>query len=128
MAIIRVRQQELTSGIVEGDLVDALGNPIPASALMTATLTLWDVETGSPATSPSTGILNTRDAQDVLNTNNVTIDTVGHFVWAVQPADNVIVTSRRQVERHRAMFHFAWAAGALDYECELEVMNLRKAN
>ena len=132
MAIDRFRFNERSTGVIEGDIIDADGNLVPAEDLTEATLTLYDLETVIPGNSPA-GQINGRDGQDVLNANDVSIDavspsTIGHFIWSVQPEDNIIVTERRQVERHRAMFRFAWATGEFRYECEIEVVNLRMAS
>lgn len=125
MSVTRFRFDEQSSGTIEGDIVDANEDPVPAASLTAAELTLFDWDTGAGGGSPQPGIINDRNAQDVLNTNNVTIDSEGHFIWSVQPDDNVIVTARRQIERHRAMFYFAWATGEFRFECELDVVNLR---
>jgi hypothetical protein len=127
MALDRFRFDEHTSGTIEGDIVDANGDPVPAASLTSAELTLYDWDTGAGGGSPQPGIINGRESQDILNSNNVTIDSDGHFVWSVQPDDNVIITQRRQVERHRAMFLFAWSGGEFRFECELDVVNLRLA-
>lgn len=125
----RFRFDEQSTGAIEFDIVDRNDDPVPASSLSAATLTLFDWETGAGnrGGSPAQGVINSRDAQDVLNDNNVSISAEGHVVWTVQPEDNVIVTYRRHIERHRAMFTFTWSGGSFNYECELEVMNLRKA-
>lgn len=128
MALDRFRMTEQSTGIIEGDIVDQDGEAVPAASLTAATLTLYDYDTGAGGGSPAPGIINDRDAQDILNANDVTIDSDGHFIWSVQPDDNVIVTLRRQVERHRAMFLFTWATGEFRYECEINVINLRLAS
>jgi hypothetical protein len=125
MSVTRFRFDEQSSGTIEGDIVDANGDPIPAASLTGAELTLYDWDTGAGGGSPRPGIINSRDAQDVLNLNNVTIDAEGHFIWSLQPEDNIIITNRRQVERHRAMFLFEWATGEFRFECEVDVNNLR---
>ncbi len=125
MALDRFRFDEQSSGCIEGDIVDREGAPVPDSSLLSAELTLYDWDTGAGGGSPRPGIINDRDQQDVLNTNDVTIDSDGHFIWSIQPEDNIIVTNRRQIERHRAMFLFTWATGEFRYECELDVNNLR---
>lgn len=133
MAITRVRFNENSSGFIRARIVDQAGLPVEFTALTSATLTLWDVETGSAVVSPIEGIINGRDYQDILPAgsplveNDVTYEGDGYFRWDLQPADNVIVNPRRQIERHRAMFVFDWLGGSLVYELEIEVMNLRRA-
>lgn len=122
----RFRCQEDSTFVISGTILDQDDAAVALAALTAATLTLFDLDTYEPGSSPVTGILNERDAQDVLNMNNVTIHaTSGLFTWTLQPDDNVIVTPRRQVERHRALFTFTWSAGSFNYECEIEVVNRR---
>lgn len=128
----RFRFDERSTGSIEFDILDRDGEGVPVAGILTAELTLYDWDTGAAGsgTSPRAGILNGRDGQDVKNLNDVTLsdaDTVGHVLWLVQPEDNVIVTDRRQVERHRAMFLFTWSGGEFRFECELDVTNLRLA-
>lgn len=127
MAIERFRFDEQSSGSIEGDILDSEGSAVAAASLTTAELTLFDWDTGAAggSVSPRDGIINSRDGQDIKNANNVTIDSAGHFLWEIQPEDNIIVTARRQIERHRAMFLFTWADGEFRFECELDVVNLR---
>ncbi len=128
MAIDRIRVTENSNRVITFSLLDSDGAPVPSASLTEATLTLFDWQT-SGGGSPAVGIINARDGQNVLNANDVTIGaTDGSVTWTMQPEDNVIVTERRQVERHRAMFHFAWATGLFDYELEIEVTNLRQAS
>ena len=134
MAIDKVRVNERSSKVVTFTILDENGDPVPDSVLTSATLTLFDLLTGKASGSPMQGVINSRGDQDVLNDNDVTIDGDGLVTWAMQPADNIIVTPRRQIERHRAMFSFAWPGaspgltGSFDYEFEIEVVNLRKAS
>jgi len=130
MAIDRIRPvNEQSSRTVTFTLKDNTGTVIPLASIDTAQLTLYDMGTYVPAGSPGVGIINDRNLQDIKNDNNVTIHaTSGLVTWSIQPEDNVIVTLRRQVERHRAEFRFVLTNGAeLDYQCEIEVTNLRKA-
>lgn len=121
----RVRVNEQSVKAVTFTITDENSDPVASASLDAAELTLYDVDTyvgGSPAT----GIINDRQAQDVLNTNDVTVGaTDGLVTWLMQPEDNVIVTELRQVERHRAAFRFAWDTGSFEYEFEIEVTNLR---
>lgn len=133
MAITRARFTEGSSGFVRFQLVDQAGAPVDFDGLTDATLTLWDIETGSADVSPAEGILNERDGQDILpegsplEEHNVTYESDGYVRWDLQPEDNVIVNPRRQIERHRAMFDFSFEGGSLNYELEIEVVNLRRA-
>jgi hypothetical protein len=126
MPLIRERFNEESSGFIRGQIVDQNGDPVLSTDLTLATLTLWDLETGSANTSPRQGVINDRDAQDILASSDVTYEADGYFRWDVQPEDNIIITSRRQIERHRALLIFGWATGQITFEVEIEVMNLRK--
>lgn len=130
MAIERFRFDEGSSGSIEFDILDRDGEGVPVAGILSAELTLYDWDTGAAGTgdSPRPGIINNRDAQNVQNLNDVTLSdavTIGHVLWLVQPEDNIIVTNRRQIERHRAMFLFTWSDGEFRFECELLVTNLR---
>lgn len=123
----RIRVNEGSTKVVEFDILDEAGDGVPAADLDTATLRLYDLDTYVPGGSPAQGILNDRDEEDVLDTNDVDIDADGHVTWTMQPEDNQIVTPRRQIERHRALFAFTWDTGAYQQEIEIEVVNLRGA-
>ncbi len=102
-------------------LQDAAEVAIPSADLTTLTLTLYDVDTGD--------IINSRNAQDVLNTNNVTVHaTSGLLTWILQPLDNVIVTSASHVEGHVALFEWRIASSGQDgnHEVNIHVHNLSK--
>lgn len=141
MAVTRLRFSELTSARVIGTIQDRTGAVVSGASLTDATLTLYDLLTATGG-SPDPGIINGRDAQDVLGVgspaeqNGVTIysdlqtDSDGstyNFEWLLEPEDNIIVTERRQIERHKAMFHFVWPTGEMRAEFEIDVLNLRKA-
>jgi hypothetical protein len=100
---------EGTTGFYSFDLTDAAGLAIDASQTETLTLTVYDVATGT--------IVNGREAQDVLNANDVTLITVlsplkSTVTWALQPADTVRLGLRREVEPHLAVFAWSWDSGA----------------
>lgn len=124
----RFRFNQSASEVISKAITAPNASPVPGNTLTAAILTLFDWDTGAAGGSPLPGILNGRHQQNVLNLNDVTIDESGLFTWQVQPDDNVIVTSRRQVERHRAIFLFMWADGQFPYECEIEVVNLGLAS
>jgi hypothetical protein len=62
----RERFNEGSSGEITGTITDAAGQPVPVGSLTAATLTLYDLETYVPG-SPTLGIINDRDGQDVLS-------------------------------------------------------------
>ena len=84
-------------------LLDEDGAAVAGASLTTATLTLYELKTGT--------ILNSRNAQNVLNANNVTISAAGVVAWTMLPADNAIVNDRLDQELHVAVFDFRWDAG-----------------
>ena len=99
---------------------DESGAALAAAALHTLTLTLYD--------QTSETILNSRNRQDVLNTNNVAIDASGVLTWTMQPADNAVLDATQKVERHVALFEWTWDSGAKagKYEVKIDVENLKK--
>ncbi len=136
MAITRFRFFEGSPGIIRGQVVDAAGQTVPADTLTAATLTLYDMQTKA--------IINGREEQDInggalspSELNDVVYEADGSFQWELQPevrgasptdlGDNPIVTARRQIERHRAEFHFEFPGGAFNYAVEIEVVALQVA-
>jgi hypothetical protein len=95
---------ERESLVYTATLQDEAETPIPVGQLTTLTLTLYDATTGT--------ILNSRNAQNILNTNNVTVHaTNGLLTWTVQPADLAMVTTNMAQELHIALFSWTWASG-----------------
>jgi len=112
-------------------IVDENGDAIDLTAADDITLTAYEPGTGA--------VLNSRNAQDAKNANNVTVyatpqtDTVDgatvtyNLEWAQQPADNVILGSSA-LERHAAMFVVTWATTKqARHELTWLVRNLTKA-
>lgn len=104
-------------------LSDETGAVIPLSDMTTITLTLYDDYTGT--------IINSRNAQNVKNTNNVTYTEAGLLTWTLQPNDNIIVSSdvrTNSYEKHIALFEFTWDSGAKagKHELEFQVRQLNK--
>lgn len=140
MAVTRIRVNEGASEVITGTILDRNGVLVRASSLVSAYLTLYDMDTyvnGSPAT----GIINERDHQDILGAgspptqNQVTIyddlqtDTDGttySYKWESEKAlDHPVVTKRRQVERHMAVFEFESASDAVVDQFEIDVQRVR---
>lgn len=110
---------EQTSGAITGLLVDNDGvTPIPSAALLTLTLTLYVIKTDG-----TTGIVNSRNAQSVLNLNNVTITSGGIFTWIYQALDTTLVEALAY-ERHIALFRWTTTTAAGACEIVLNVRNL----
>ena len=120
------KQRKLDEGTLAkytATITDEAETAIALSAMTTLTLTLYDAETGT--------VINSRNDQDVLNTNNVTVSSAGLLTWLIQPADNAIVGTRRragQYEKHVALFEYTWSSGskASKHEVTLEIRQLDK--
>lgn len=92
------------TGILYDDSVPPV--VIPAASLTTLTMTLRDVNTKA--------IINSRDKQDILNVNGVTVDSSGNLTWEATPADSPIigVLKNGQTEQHEAQIVWTWNSGA----------------
>lgn len=111
---------EATSGRYTATIRDETETVLPVSLITVATLTLY------APTAPIT-IINSRNAQDVLNANGVTIDEAGLLTWTITPADTAISDATLDTERHIALFHFAWGGDKGAYhEVVLVVRNLQQ--
>ena len=75
---------EGATALYSATLKDETGTLINGPALDALTLTVYDVLTRE--------IVNSRNYQDVLNKNNVTISATGDLQWTLTPADNVMIT------------------------------------
>lgn len=95
---------EGSTAIYTTTLKDEDGVAIPASIISALTLTLSNVADGE--------IINDRDAQDVLNNNNVTVDANGLLTYTLQPLDTAIQNSAVPFETHRATFQCSYNGGA----------------
>lgn len=117
---------EQTSARYLGTLTDETGTLVGPTILDSAALTLYDERTNA--------IINSRDAQDVLNANGVTIyntlqtasdGTTYNLVWLMDPADNMIVTSRLPFEAHIAVFDVRWSSTKrMVHEVRIRVENV----
>jgi hypothetical protein len=85
-------------------LTDENGDVVAGSTLSAATLTFYDLKTGT--------IINSRNAQNVNQANGVTIADTGVVTWLMPPADNPIINDKATQETHVAVFDFRWDAGA----------------
>ena len=99
-------------------LKDEAGVVIPAANINTLTLTLFNLKDES--------IINSRSSQNVLNVNNVTIDSNGLLTWSIQGLDNPIVDNTQAFETHRALFEMVWDSSTKQnkWTIDLTVKNL----
>lgn len=116
------RVQEGTTPIYSARLRDENDDPILLADLSTITLTYYDVASGA--------ILNSREAQNIKNANNVEINaTSGVLTWQLQPGDTTIYGSveHGDVEPHIALFEWTLANGRRGkHELQLDILNLEK--
>jgi len=97
---------ERTSAQYTATITDETGAVVPGSTLSAALLTFYDLKTKT--------IINSRNAQNVNQTNGVSISEAGVVTWVLTPADNPIVNvlSHQTQETHIGVFDFRWDAGA----------------
>ena len=104
-------------------LLDENGDAIALASINSIKMTLIDTITGN--------IINSRDGQDVKNTNDCTMgSTDGEFVWNVQIEDTTIEsplaipTNKR--ETHLATVSVLWASSTkqVNHEIVLKVLNM----
>ena len=99
MATTPFKVNEGISAQYIAQLIDHNGSAISGNDLNSLKLTLYDKSTGT--------ILNSRSKQNVLNGNNVTVNSTGYLVWSLSAADNAIV-SNPSGELHAALFEWEW--------------------
>lgn len=81
-------------------LLDFAGVAIPDGDLDTLVLTLCDQDTEA--------IINSRDGQNVLNTNDVTV-SAGIVTWQLQAADTAMHNSDREAEIRVALWEWTYS-------------------
>src|SRR3972149_6046041 len=107
---------QYTATIVANDGV----TPLASATLTGLVLTLYVIKQDG-----TEGIVNSRDAQNVLNANNVTVSVGGLLTWIVQVADTTLVEAI-PFERHIALFEWAWPSGAGKHDVVVRVRHLRE--
>lgn len=108
---------ESATARINGTIEDEAGVGFKPSTLV---LTLYDLE--------SDIIINSRNAQNVLDQNGVVVASNGGLVWTVSPLDMIILDSTKDEETHIALFEWTWASGvkAGAYEIEIVVKNMHR--
>ncbi len=116
------RFNERTTGRYTAVLVDESDVPVGSTIITALTLTLYDKASGA--------IINSRNDQNALNANGVTLDVSGNLAWTVSYLDNVILDSGKHVEHHVALFEWVWASGTKEgrHEVAIQVVNLEKVS
>lgn len=84
---------------------DQNGTQIAKSGMSALTITLF-LKGSNPIS-----YINSRNAINAFDANNVTIATDGKITWAMQAADNTIQDTNQQVEIHVAVFHLTTSSG-----------------
>lgn len=117
-----IELQEGQSGVFTFILKDENGDPVEKAAVDTLTLHIYDRLTDE--------IINTRDEQDVLDANGVTMHaTSGLVTWSIAPVDVPFLGGDTiPAEVHIARFRATWDSGAkaFSYEIEMTVCNLKQ--
>ena len=98
--VFQVRAE--STPVYSAQIVNEDEQGIPANSISYLRLTLFNPATGE--------IVNSRDAQNVLNTNGVTVDGSGNLEWSLDPEDLTVAAGVESAE-HRARFDFAWDGG-----------------
>lgn len=112
---------------VRGDYMfvirDRDGVVVPGSTLTSAKLTLYLTSAnGVPSI-----YVNNRQQQNVLQTNNVTIDELGLVVWDIQSEDMAIIDDKLFFEPRIAVFELIWNRGVILHEAAFQVRNIPQA-
>lgn len=112
-----IRVNEKSTFLYTGTLVDENQVAIPPASLITLTLSLYDDVTGVT--------INGRNAQNVLNLNNVTLNNAGLLSWDAPMADNPILNALLETEVHIARFEWTYGTGmGGKKEIAIRVVNL----
>lgn len=89
-----------TTPVYTATLEDEAGDPVPLASLSTLTLTLINITTQAA--------VNSRDRQNVLNANNVTVHaTSGLLTWNIQALDLPATAETYYL----AVFEWSWSGG-----------------
>ena len=91
---------EGTTRRITGQLKDDEGNLIGSGNVSAFTMT----QKGLDGT-----VINSRDSQNVLNTNNVTLDANGNWVFQVQPEDAIRLEHKPGIEIHKVTVEWEWS-------------------
>ena len=116
----QLKVKENASALYSGQLTDLNGDNLQLSDIATLTLTLTKDSSGE--------VINSRNAQNILNANNVVVDSAGYMTWTIQPADNEVLDDALKFEVHDAVFTWTWGTpvNTKRHELKIEVLNSDK--
>lgn len=108
---------ERSTSLYKATLVDELSQPIGLPRITALILTLSNVVDGS--------VVNSRNGQNALNANDVTVSVDGELVFVIQPSDVAIVDTQADYEAHRATFHvFYDLVSEMTWDVDINIRNL----
>ncbi len=108
---------EQSTAIYTAVLKDQNNQIIPLADISILTITLCTLD-GT--------IINTRNDQDALNINGVTVTALGVLTFTMEPADTTIIfpASTDLFEIHRATFKMVYVGGSSNWDVDVNVRNL----
>lgn len=110
---------EKATAIYTANLQDENGTAIGSGAIDSLSLTLSNAADGS--------IINSRNGQDALNANNVTVTGGGVLTFTLQPADTAILDDAVEYETHRATWQMQFnTVSFANWDIDIVVRNLSK--
>ena len=124
---------EQTMPTITAVLKDSDGTVVSVANVTALTLTYYNLNDGPTFTiinGRTSSVSGSTDGQDVLNTNNVTIDTSGNLKWIMQVEDTVILEDGNVEECHRAIFKFTYNSSdgvkIGKHSIDMTIVNLEK--
>lgn len=104
------------------NLVDENGAAIPHTSLDALTCTLYYYnQLLLHGDRYHMDIVNSRNNQNVLNTNNFTVNSSGVVVWNIQPNDTKKINQSTNLEIHVALVTWKWEANAKQASEEIHI-------
>lgn len=89
---------EKSTPVYSFQLQDTDGTNLDKTEIAALAMYLYDIDSGE--------IINSRDNQDILDDNNVTVGATGLVEWTMQEDDTAIIGTHKhgKIEKHRAEF------------------------
>lgn len=93
---------EASTAALSLQLTDEGGEALDRDRIASLTLTLYDED--------SEAVINEREDQSILNANGGSVDASGLLTLTLDPADNPILATGKEQERHVALLTWEWGA------------------